>query len=382
MHRTGSVFSDAASSAGQMMVSSSIFAFNSNIDVIKRTDAKGALGIARLAGLPRLAECVRKGIGREEVVDNYTLQKLLSLGYDEQRIGGQAGNMANAAALMGVRAYMHAGVVSRDITKHLHAGVMVPSPFCFQKAEDIMSEGEAPMHFVVDFGADRYIASYDVHNTHMLINRNFKRCAEHEIRVVDRAVISGFHLLDIPEPRGRVEEVKVMVKRWKAANRRLKVHLELGDCQKPRVLPSVFATLAPVCDSIGMNELEARQAVEALGKKWKGEADAVDVMLEVCRSVVLHTSEYAVVAGEGADGAEKRLALGHLMASFTASNGRTPTPADLGEMEFTQVQVKPAIRKKFGRGVAFVPALRTKGDRTKLGLGDSFSVGYFCSKQE
>ncbi|MFA6036053.1 MAG: ADP-dependent glucokinase/phosphofructokinase [Candidatus Micrarchaeia archaeon] len=364
------------------MVSSAIFAFNANVDLIKHTDAKGALEIAKKAGIPKLADCVKNGQGAEEIVDRYALQKLMAFGYDEQRAGGQAGNMANAAASMGMRAYMHTSVVSRDIAKHLCAGVMVPSPFCFQKAEEIMSDGEVPIHFVVDFGTDRYIASYDMHNTHMLINRNFKRCAEHEIRVVDRAVIGGFHLLDIPEPRGRVEEVKVMVKRWKASNRRLKVHLELGDFQKPRVLPSVFETLAPHCDSVGMNELEARQAVEVLGKKWKGEAAAMDLLLGVCKSVVLHTARYAAVAGEDADGAEKRLALGHLMASFAAGNGRAPTGGELAKMKAAPVQVKPEERKKFGKGIAFVPALRTGEERTKLGLGDSFSVGYFCSKQE
>ena len=376
------IFSEAAASAGKRMVQSAIFAFNSNVDLVKRTDAKGALEIARRAGLPKLADCVRRGVGGEEIVDKYALQKLMTQGYDEQRIGGQAGNMANAAAAMGVRAYMHTGVVSREITRHLRPGIMVPTPFCFQKAEEIMSDGEAPVHFVVDFGVDRYIASYDIHNTHMLINRNFKRCAEREIRLVERAVIGGFHLLNIPEPRGRVEEVRVMVKRWKTSNRRLKVHLELGDCQKPRVIPSLFETLVPNCDSIGMNEAETRQVVEARGRKWKDVESAMDDMLEVCRSVVVHTSDYAVVAGEDADGAEERLALGHLMASFMASNGRPPEAGELEGMQAEPVQVKPEVRKKFRRGMAFVPALRTKSEKTKLGLGDAFSVGYFCSKLE
>jgi len=380
MQGNAGLFSEAAACARTGMVGSALFAFNSNIDLLKRTDAKGALEIAQKANLPKLRECVKGGRGGEEIVSREKLETLVSLGYDERRIGGQAGNMANVAASMGIRAYMHSGVVCRELVQHLHPNVMVSSPFCFQSAGEIMSDGEAPTHFVVDFGADRYIAAYDMHNTHMLINRNFKRCMEKEIKAVERAVISGFHLLDIPEPRGRLEEVKVLLKRWKSGNSRLKIHLELGDYSKPQVLFHVLEMLAPDCDSLGLNEQEARSAMKALGRRWRGEADALKELLNVCRTVVLHTGEYAVAAGKEVDGAGKRLAMGHLLAAFMAKEGRAPSAGELEGFRASFIEVKENVRKMFGKEFAFVPALRSAGERTRLGLGDCFSVGYFCSK--
>jgi len=378
--RQEEAYKEAAACAREGMVGSALFAFNSNVDVVLRTDERGALALAHRLGLPVLSECARKGEGAEEVVSTGKMALLLKEKYDERRIGGQAGNMANLAASLGLRSYIHSSVVCRDLTQYLHPGVMVSSPFCFQPAESIMSNGEVPLHFVVDFGKDRYIAVNDMYNTHMLINRNFKRCMEREVRAVERAVVSGFHLLDIPEPRGRVEEVKVLVKRWKGMNRRLGVHLELAHYRRQDVLRAVLEILAPSCDSMGFNELEAQQASDALGMKWKGEGEFMNEMQGTCRSVVLHTKRYAVMAGEGADAGEARLALGHLLAAFRARRGREPGPKELEGLEARPVALPNGVERRFGKGFCLVPALSAGNGPNALGLGDSFSVGYFCAK--
>ena len=273
------IYREAIACAREGMVESALFAFNSNIDVVLRTDGKGALRLASRMGLGTLAECVARGSGAEETISTGKMTRLLEEGKGERRIGGQAGNMANLAASLGVRSYVHSSVVCKELTRYLHPSVKVPSPFCFQNASEIMSDGDVPVHFVVDFGKDRYIAVNDIYNTHMLINRNFKRCMEKEIRAVERVVVSGFHLLDIPEPKGRVEEVNVLVKRWKGNNGRLKTHLELAHYKRLDVLRTVLENLAPNCDSMGFNELEARQAAQALGRKWRGGADFLYEML-------------------------------------------------------------------------------------------------------
>ena len=376
------LYAQAAALARGGMVESALFAFNSNVDMVYRTDAKGALAIAAKVGLKSLAECVKKGVGSEEIVSRGTLELLMGAMKGEQRIGGQAGNMANLAASLGVRSYIHSSVVCKELTRHLHPGVKVPSPFCFQNAADIMSEGEVPVHVVIDFGKDRYIAVNDMYNTHMLINRNFKRCMEHEVMLVDKAVVSGFHLLDIPEPKGRVEEVNVLLRRWKGRNRRLKVHLELGHYKRKDVLMAVLELVAPLCDSIGFNALEARQLADARGKKVKDEAAFMNDVLEVCPAAVMHTREYAVMAGEGADAAEKRLALGHLLAAFKAKEGREPSTDELAQFEAKPVELQAGVKKRFGRGFCLVPALSLGAVSGSLGLGDAFSVGYFCSKGE
>ncbi|VVC04587.1 ADP-dependent glucokinase [Candidatus Burarchaeum australiense] len=380
--RQNNVYREAAACARGQMVGSALFAFNSNIDRVFKTDTKGALALAQKVGLKSLADAVRRGEGREEIVSRGTLELLMAAGSSEERIGGQAGNMANLAAALGVRSYIHSSVVCRGLTKHLHPSVLVPSPFCFQNASDIMSDGEVPVHFVVDFGRDRYIAVNDMHNTHMLINRNFKRCMEKQVQLVDRAVVSGFHLLDIPEPKGRIEEVNVLLRRWKGANRRLKVHFEMGDYKRQDVLASVLEMFVPHCDSIGFNEHEARQVASARGAKWRNEAAFMQEMLELCPSAVMHTRDYAVMAGEGADDAGKRLALGHLLAAFKAKEGREPLLEELESFEAKPVEVSGEVRKKFGRGFCFVPALSVGTASGSLGLGDSFAVGYFCSKGE
>ncbi len=376
--RNGKLYSEAAASASGKMVESALFAFNSNVDLVLKTDEKQALALADKLNLSTLEECVKKGEGKEESVSTGKMALLMKERYDEMRIGGQAGNMANLAADMGIRSYIHSSVVCKNLTKHLRPAVMVSSPFCFQTADAIMSEGEVPVHFVVDFGKDRYIAVNDIYNTHMLINRNFKRCMEKEIKLVERAVISGFHLLDIPEPKGRIEEVKVLLKRWKNSNSKLKVHLELADFKRNDVLKSVLEILAPSCDSIGFNEVEIKQIMESLETKWRGEADAMQEILAICPSAVLHNKKYAVVGGEDANGAEERLALGHLLAAFRAKNGRGPKPEELKEIKAQPIETDES--KKFGKGFCFVPALSLGEDASSLGLGDSFSVGYFCSR--
>jgi len=374
------IYKEAAACVRDGMVESALFAFNSNVDVVLRTDEKGALALADKMNLDLLAECVKKGKGAEETVSLGKMTMLLKENQDEKRIGGQAGNMANLAAALGIRSYVHSSVVCRNLTQYLNPAVKVSSPFCFQNADVIMSEGEVPLHFVVDFGKDRYIAVNDMHNTHMLINRNFKRCMEKEVRSVERAVVSGFHLLDIPEPKGRVEEVRVLVKRWKSVNRGLEVHLELAHYKRMDVLRVVMEVLAPLCDSIGFNEQEARQASNALGWRWRGEGNFMEEAKAICPNVVLHAKKYAATTGTDASTSEERLALGHLLAAFRAREGREPKPGELEGFEAKPVELNGSVKKKFGRGFCVVPALAVGNGINTLGLGDSFSVGYVCCK--
>lgn len=220
-------YQDAFEYARRNIVRSALFAYNANIDAVKhlKGDERFPPTLAKL-----LKNCVRKGEEREVEIDKKTLDVLMKkVGYDEIRMGGQAGNMSNVASSLGVLCYTHVpSKCSEQMKLFEHPENVLVADGSFKTPEMVHKECDVPIHFVTEFrkgskfqGAEaptpnRLIASFNPPCAVLEIDSEFKRLAPRIIDTVSRAVISGFHnptigrdfAVRIKKVREHIEELK------------------------------------------------------------------------------------------------------------------------------------------------------------------------------
>jgi len=352
---------------------SCVFAFNSNMDLVAR---------------PPLAEAERFFGGRitsggEREIHVAEARRLHSaFEWEEVRMGGQAGNMANAAAALGVRCLAHAYNLSPGQRKLFPKGVEVSGRRT--KAES--------RHYVLELvlrngRRDRLIASHDPAHAELRIARDFASRSTGFISAgCGRAVASGFHILNCDDAAGRLKAAARLMRRWKAANPALRIHFEAGDFARKAVLLDVVKTILPLVDSIGMNEKELCEFAAAFGIRERHGFEAARLLAEEIPEVVVHTADYAFAYSRirPVRTLESALRLGHALSAHRAMTGGY---AGLPDAENMIARKHPECRAGcgaaeefveagFGRHGVLVPSFEIRPKLT-VGLGDSFAAGCF-----
>ena len=329
---------------------SCIFAFNSNIDLV----AHAGLGEAEsLFGM-------RIFTGGEAKISAETAQRVSSsFKWKEARIGGQAGNMANAAAALGVKCLAHAYNLSPRQRK------------LFAKGVEPVGErtGNESVHYVLELKLrngrrDRLILTHDPANSSLLISPKFaSRSLEFVSNGCDRAVVSGFHLLDAKNAEARLSAASQLIRRWRKANPSLRVHFEAGEFSDANVAGLVAKSILPLVDSIGMNERELFAFAPRISA------------LPNISEIMVHTAGYASAASRirGRDALARALSFGHALAAHRAGTGKFA-----GLASALRLMKKVRGAKSDENGVS-VPSIKITPKFT-LGLGDSFSAGYFLAE--
>ncbi|GEM_PF-1782274 len=364
--------------------------FNTNIDLIKHP-APGELDSLELELRDELERCARTGKQMEVPVDRETLEALMrELGWDEVAPGGQAGQMALTAARLGVRCYLHSEPGRR--LGELFGGleVLVGESRGFVRVDEAEAEGELPVHYVIELRAGdvhfgvrvpentRFIASHDTAAFELRINPHYMEHVSAVMERVEKACVSGFHLVD-GEHASRVRVAARLMEEWREENPRLFIHTELGEFCSRRTLEMFRRYVLPSVDSAGLNEVELRQLT--------GEQRLEEALLSVSQEVerlVFHTSRYALgVASPHDHPRQFRAALqfGTLLAAYRAVHGTPPAMEELERFEPPKpdagaLQVYRRLRRALGERLCFVPALTALHPKHTVGLGDTFAAGF------
>lgn len=280
-------------------------AFNANIDAVVKISGARIAELAKMSGLnlkslqdigqsklifgsdviKGIFRCFTKGIAEEWLTEDKIVYDWMvqHLGYDRLQMGGQGGIVANVLAVAGVqKVYAHANSLPKlqadqflkqdNLLSFDEKGEEKPAYLIdrqldiplihwiieFDKGDKIEIEGET---FVCP-KSNRFIATYDPLNLHLVMDDNFVKAAEKQ--KMDYVILSGFHALTEHNDGVRLQEGAVpLILSWK--DKGDIVHLEIASTQDIAVRKSIIQSIAPQVDSIGINEREAIDILEVSG---------------------------------------------------------------------------------------------------------------------
>ncbi|KAL0245350.1 hypothetical protein GEMRC1_009429 [Eukaryota sp. GEM-RC1] len=301
---------------GTSKVSGVISAFNVNIDAILPINGARILELINehsvgleslLQDEPRqidsfsdllrgIVRCFSKGIAEEWLISNDSTYKIISeaLGYDRLQMGGQAGIVANAAAVSNVRnVYVHCASLPGDqasLFLDLDNLKSFDTNGSLVKANKINRPDLPLIHWIIEFNkgdsfefegetftcpkSNRFIATYDPLNLALTIDPSFAAVVDHPYSLV---ILSGYHMLTHSLPGGVTSEERItssipVITSWKKTG--VITHLELASTQDVVVRKEILDIVVPHVDSAGLNERELIDCLEVMGEQEL--ADVID----------------------------------------------------------------------------------------------------------
>lgn len=280
-------------------------AFNANIDAVVKISGARIAELAKMSGLnlkslqdisqaklifgsdvvKGIFKCFTRGIAEEWLTEDKIVYDWMvqHLGYDRLQMGGQGGIVANVLAVAGVqKVYAHANSLPKlqadqflkqdNLLSFDENGTEKPAYLIdrkldiplihwiieFDKGDKIEIDGET---FVCP-KSNRFIATYDPLNLHLVMDDSFVQAAGRQ--KMDYVILSGFHALTEHNDGVRLQEGAVpIILSWKEKGDI--VHLEIASTQDIAVRKSIIQSIAPKVDSIGINEREAIDILEVSG---------------------------------------------------------------------------------------------------------------------
>ena len=425
-----------------------LLAYNTNIDAIKYLDWRDLEGRIEKAGkdeifryaeeLPERIEnipqllgsilwSVKRGKAAELFVESCSTRFYMRRwGWDELRMGGQVGIMANLlGGVYGVPVIAHVPQLSR-----LQAGLFKDGPIYVPRVKngklklvhprDFAGDEENCVHYIYEFPRgfrvfdieapreNRFIGSADDYNPNVHIRPEFHEHFEEIAGEAEVAIISGLQTLtkeNYHEPletlRGHLEVLE---------ERGVPVHLEFAFTSDEKVRKALVDMLG-LFHSVGLNEVELASIMEVLGERALAQKllahDPVDpvavteAMLKLAertgvKRIHFHTYGYYLALTDYS-GAYVRDALlfAALAAAAKAKLGDVRSIDDVVKAMDVPVNVKAkpveeALSKEYGmkNGVAgvngyqlaFVPTKIVVRPKSTVGIGDTISSSAFVGE--
>lgn len=284
-------------------------AFNTNVDAVLKISGKKLQGLIEKFGLDwnslnnieelkllqatdvikGVFKCFSRGIAEEWLTEDKAVFDWMveNIGYERLQMGGQGGIVANALAAAGVsKVYAHTNSLPKlqaeqflkldNLVSFDENGIEKPAcqidrgqdiPLVhwileFDKGDELTVEG----HKVVCPKSNRFIATYDPLNLNLVKDDAFVRFSESH--PIDFIVLSGFHALTANKGGcALIEDVLPLIKSWKKINPRGVVHLEVASTQDIAVRKAIVDKVAPLVDSIGLNERETIDVLQVIGEE-------------------------------------------------------------------------------------------------------------------
>lgn len=277
-------------------------AFNTNIDAVIKISGQKISELAKKAGysfeteqnskckldcpldvVRGLVKCFQNGIAEEWLADNAEVYYWMrqNIGHDKLQMGGQSGIIANTLALTNVNKVL----VHTASHPKLQAEQFLDLPnllaldenSCMQVARHINCATHTPLvHWIMEFEkgdvcmidnrqivcpkANRFIATYDPLNSRLVTNQNFMNYLyEHKIEYL---LLSGYHMLQGENALATIKDSARQIQKLKGFNPDCIIHLEIASTQDKSVRAAIINNIAPLCDSIGLNERETLDVLE------------------------------------------------------------------------------------------------------------------------
>ena len=302
-------------------------AFNTNIDAVLKVSGRRIAELAENVGLTAadladdktqidcakdvvrgIVKCFGKGIAEEWLCEKSEVYHWMNdnIGYDRLQMGGQGGIVANTMAIVGVqKVYAHTNshpALQSEQFLDLDNLIGFDENGRPQKAVLIDRVTEDPLvHWIIEFDvgdetvingqkykcpkSNRFIATYDPANIELKIDAGFVNYLNEN--GYDYLILSGYH--NLTSERGGVEKVienAETVNKWHKINPQGIIHLELASTQDKAVRRAIIEHIAPLVDSIGLNEREALDALEVIDSEMYAEVKKQELTSAVLFKVV------------------------------------------------------------------------------------------------
>ena len=425
-----------------------LLAYNTNIDAIKYLDWRDLEGRIEKAGkdeifryaeeLPERIEnipqllgsilwSIRSGKAAELFVESCSTRFYMRRwGWDELRMGGQVGIMANLlGGVYGVPVIAHVPQLSR-----LQAGLFKDGPIYVPRVKngklklvhprDFAGDEENCVHYIYEFPRgfrvfdieapreNRFIGSADDYNPNVHIRPEFHEHFEEIAGEAEVAIISGLQTLTKENYHEPLETLRGHLEVLEEGG--IPVHLEFAFTSDEKVRKALVDMLG-LFHSVGLNEVELASIMEVLGEKTLAQKllanDPVDpvavteAMLKLAertgvKRIHFHTYGYYLALTDYS-GAYVRDALlfAALAAAAKAKLGDVRSIDDVVKAMDVPVNVKAkpveeALSKEYGmkNGVAgvngyqlaFVPTKIVVRPKSTVGIGDTISSSAFVGE--
>jgi ADP-dependent phosphofructokinase/glucokinase len=425
-----------------------LLAYNTNIDAIKylqredlerRIEAAGKKGVLRYAEeLPRRIESVpqllgsilwsvKRGKAAELFVESCSTRFYMKRwGWDELRIGGQVGIMANLlGGVYGVPVIAHVPQLSR-----LQASLFKEGPIYVPKVEggklelvhpkEFKADEENCIHYIYEFPRgfrvfnfeapreNRFIGSADDYNPNVVIRPEFEDHFEEIAGKSSLAIISGLQALTEENYREPFKTVKAHLD--VLGEKEIPVHLEFAFTPDKTVRKALVDILGKFW-SVGLNEVELASVIEVLGEKALAEkllaSDPVDpiavteAMLKLAektgvRRIHFHTyGYYLALTDYHGEFVRDALLFAALAAAAKAKLGDVRNIDDVVKAMDVPVNekaksVEEALVKEYGMNdgiaevngcqLAFIPTKIVAKPKSTVGIGDTISSSAFVGE--
>ena len=289
-------------------IESVVTAFNANIDAVIKMSGENlkklimelGLSLAELEDIKQtkifetkdvikgIFKCFKNGIAEEWITEEKFVYNWLNekIGYDRLQIGGQGGIVANALATVGIKKVVaHANslpklqaeqFVKKDNLFSFDEKGQIKPAYLINREEDI-----ALIHWIIEFDrgdvlelegktfkcpkSNRFIATYDPLNLKLVVDKPFMEYVQNN--KTQYVVLSGFHALTSNNDGvSLIKNIIPDLKNWKENNKSAVFHLEIASTQDLDVRKAIVYDVVPLMDSIGVNERETIDVLEAIGE--------------------------------------------------------------------------------------------------------------------
>lgn len=426
-------------------------AFNSCIDSVVKLSGKefGKLFLQQKSSLKELRNivhysvnspldilrgifrCFTSGIAEEWVADKPEMfdWMLNNLGTKKIQVGGQGGIIANTLSLTDIKQI----IVHSNALSKLQASMFFDrknllsfdAKGSLKQASKIDRDKISSIHWIVEFDkgdkitlegqeficpkSNRFIITYDPPLFNFVIDKNFIDYTNNN--KFDYFILSGYQALS--SKNNALAHIKNSVKiidDWKKQSPQAIVHLEIASTQDKKVLKNITHYIIPNIDSMGLNERETMDVLEALNQKRLLEkckqnptsSNLFDAILKIktklkCPRIQLHmfglyvtiqNKNYPLSPTKNRNG----MILAATAAASKASHGQLSQPDDILKsygMSVSDIGIKElqnlsshlkkeellskGICEYKGFNIIAVPTILIDQPRTLVGMGDTIS---------
>ncbi len=420
-----------------------LLAYNTNVDGLKYLETNDLEERIERVGRERVFELVEKPPGRirnlEElfagilwsithgkaaewfVESDEVREYLMEWGWDELRMGGQAGIMANL--LGGV--YRVPVVVHVPQNTETQAGLFMDGPIYVPRFYDsafelvhpreAVEDGEDLIHYIYEFPRgfrvfeveapreNRFIANADDYNARVYMRREFREHFKKIAERVDLAIISGLHVLKERYSDGSTyrDVLDRVASQLRVLNRLgVKSHFEFAYTASEAVREGIIEMLGNFT-SVGLNEVELASVMEIVGDSTLAEEvlngdlfatiDAMNLLMDETgiERIHFHTyGHYMALTRYRGEHVRDALLFAALAAAAKAMHGnleRLPQVRDalsvptnerafpLVEALEREMDMENGIVDMTDRQLAFVPTKIVASPKSTVGIGDTIS---------
>ncbi len=393
--------------------------FNANIDVVHRlsdldleleeTNPQNLDSIEDIGDLKSLLKyCREEGVNEEAELEG--LEHSLEGG--DERIGGQAGIMANFLSGIGNSVIFYTPFLSQELADMINVNVLFPTiedDFVLKNVRDAANTDRTKKNLIFEFDGEktgRLIGSDSIKGFGPYFRKSIVEGFNEMDQNLDRVLLSGFHDVEgnkeakLEKARKQLDEIDTLT------------HMEYVNTDD-KTAEKIIKKIIPKIDSIGLDEEESKQMIRLLRSReiddelTTGEAfnlaeDLIEEM-DVSR-VQIHTYNFHLTVVDDdypveTEQIRNAMLFGELCAVKTAEKGRIVQKKDLGDLDMSNKHIKRLdmledfgdffeldefAEKGTGRidgyRVAAIPTIIHEEPQRLVGMGDIISSGTFVGE--